>query len=528
MNILLVDDDRYIVKALQEKVHWSALGIKHVFSAYNMQQAQEIIKTQAIQLLISDIEMPRGSGLELLSWIRQENYEVQAIFLTNYADFNYAQKAIELSSFEYYLKPIEYDKLELIIKKAVNKINEKRQASALSPNDRYVLERTFWYDHLRKPQRTDEQQALFLQDSRRMGLQLASDERLLPIVVSLDIDFTQHTANELTWSELLKSAIDQVLVAQPAYRLGALFKIDTWSEKYFLLLKRSERLTGDFSLEMETLRQTLSQLTQQKIQLIVGNSANLDTILNQTKVLYDFLDQAVGHSQSVYLLQGKLPNLPAYQEEPFEITNFLLANSGQQLDDSLSQEMASFESQGLIALPVLKSLRLDITQKTGIYLDAKGILAHKLFQNVEHDFLLQRCYNSLEAFYSYLINYFETARNYIQLLDSKQSIAKILITYIDKHFTEDLNRKALAEVVYLSEDHLARLFKKETGQTLVNYITEKRLGLAKSLLLHSDEPIYQIASSVGYDNYSYFTKIFKKEVGVTPVEYRNTAQPHQR
>ena len=94
MKILLVDDDSYIIQALNEKIDWKGFGVNQVFSAYSMRQAQKFFKETEIDLLISDIEMPQGSGLELLAWIRQENYSTQAIFLTNYADFNYAQKAI--------------------------------------------------------------------------------------------------------------------------------------------------------------------------------------------------------------------------------------------------------------------------------------------------------------------------------------------------------------------------------------------------------------------------------------------------
>lgn len=524
MNILLVDDDRYIIKALQEKIHWADLGIQQVFSAFNMQQAQAVLKDQRIDLLISDIEMPRGSGLELLSWIRQEKYDVQAIFLTNYADFNYAQKAIELESFEYYLKPIEYDKLELIIKKAVRKILDKKQTTILNPNDRYLLERTFWYDHLRKPQRTAEQQASFIDDIQKMSIRLEPDQRLLPLIISLKVAFSELSASEITWSELLKTAVDDLLQMEFPYRLAALFKLDNCAEKYFLLLKIPQSQSADLPGKLKFFRERLAEITQHDIQIVAGETAILKTILPQTKLLYSFLEKTVGHAQSLYLLRGSLPELPSYHEIPIETANLLLSADSCQIRSELADQIKTFEFQGLVAAGVLKSLRLDITQKTGIFLDSKGILAHKLFQNPQHDYRLQRCYNSLEAFLEYLTYYFDTARDYIRLTESKQSIANILITYIDKHFTEDLNRKALAEIVYLSEDHLARVFKKETGQTLVSYITEKRLGLAKSLLLHSDEPIYQIASAVGYDNYSYFTKIFKKEVGVTPVEYRNSPQ----
>ena len=127
MNVLIADDDRFVVSALEQKIDWNSLGIENIYCAYNIRQARGFFTEHPIDILISDIEMPQGSGLELLAWISSEGYKVQTIFLTNFADFHYAQKAIELQSFEYYLKPIEFDKLELIIKKAIEKVKAGQQ-----------------------------------------------------------------------------------------------------------------------------------------------------------------------------------------------------------------------------------------------------------------------------------------------------------------------------------------------------------------------------------------------------------------
>lgn len=126
MNVLLVDDDYFVVAALEKKIDWKTLSIEQVYTAYSVAQARDILQQHSVQILICDIEMPQGSGLELLAWIREEQYGIQTIFLTNYADFNYAQKAIELQSFDYFLKPIEFDKLSLIISKAVYKAKEQQ------------------------------------------------------------------------------------------------------------------------------------------------------------------------------------------------------------------------------------------------------------------------------------------------------------------------------------------------------------------------------------------------------------------
>ena len=181
MNILLVDDDRFIIKALQETIHWEALGIEQVYTASSLSQAQAIIQSHPIALMISDIEMPQGSGLDLLAWVRSEKYDIQTIFLTNYADFNYAQKAIELQSFEYYLKPIDPDRLEFIIQKALNKIKRHKSAAQLAQQGQKEAE--FWHDYLRKPRPSQAEQ--LLQEVTKRGYRPKPHEDYLLVLITL-------------------------------------------------------------------------------------------------------------------------------------------------------------------------------------------------------------------------------------------------------------------------------------------------------------------------------------------------------
>lgn len=515
MNILLVDDDRYIIKALEEKIDWHVLGAIRIFTAYNMRKAQEVIKSETIDLLISDIEMPQGSGLQLLSWIRQEGYEIQTIFLTNYADFNYAQKAIELQSFEYYLKPIEFDKLALIIKKALKKIKDRRLQRSVK-EDFSMIESAFWHRYLRKPRYSDA--SSLLKYAAEQSLPVSQDTALISFIFSLHLTAEDITIAEQSWSQLFFELLKDVLTNFPELQLASLFKIENRFETYLTLF----RISSSFSdTQLKEFNKQLALRLEKPFQRITSGPTTAEIILENTQVLYDFCENYVGHDTHLYILHNELSELPDYHKLPLDLEKLML-NTDEKLTAELIQNMLlTYERYGLIKMNVLKSLRLDFLQKIDIYLDKKEILAHKLFQNSQHEFLSQRCYNSIEAFRDYLIYYIKTAQDYIRLAESNQSLANILVNYIDQHYAEEINRKTLSEIVFLSPDHLARLFKKETGETLINYITGKRIDKAKELLHYTEAPVYLIASQVGYDNYSYFSKIFKKETGFTPLDYRN-------
>ncbi len=458
MNILLVDDDRFIIEALREKIRWDRLKINNVYVANSLSQAQAIIKENPIHLMISDIEMPQGSGLELLSWVRNENYDIKTIFLTNYADFNYAQKAIELQSFEYYLKPINFEKLEFIIQKALDKITEQRPQA--SHETAFQTENNFWFEYLRKPRihRLEELQSELL----KRNLNLKEHQYFLTGVITLNISEADYAPEIPSWTSQLRKVLQAF--SNERYQLASMFKMEGLVDHY---------------------------------------------------VLYSATGQQVPYWNTIIPVSSDVDVL---QKKEVAINSITFSDS---LDESeLTKSLLHYISNGMIPKVILQKLHLDWTQQIGIYLDQNGISAHKLFQNAQHDFLFQRKFHSIESFGEYFTYYWSHARNFVTDAENQKNSIQRIIEYIDHHYKEDLSRSTLADMVYLSADHLARIFKKETGETLVKYITDKRINASKELLSGTKTPIAQVASEVGYDNYSYFTKIFKEKIGVSPGDYR--------
>ena len=92
--------------------------------------------------------------------------------------------------------------------------------------------------------------------------------------------------------------------------------------------------------------------------------------------------------------------------------------------------------------------------------------------------------------------------------------------YITEHIAEELSVEKLAKMVYLSQNHLTRSFKKKYGKTIVEYISDCRLNLAEELLKNTNLTVTMVSAKVGYPNYAYFTKQFKKHSGHSPRTFR--------
>ena len=103
---------------------------------------------------------------------------------------------------------------------------------------------------------------------------------------------------------------------------------------------------------------------------------------------------------------------------------------------------------------------------------------------------------------------------------SKNDEIRKAISYIDTNLTTNLTLEDVANHVYLSQFYFSRLFKKEIGVSFITYLNQQRIEQAKVLLTQSNLSIKSISQNIGYSQTSYFCKIFKELVGMTPVNYR--------
>lgn len=100
---------------------------------------------------------------------------------------------------------------------------------------------------------------------------------------------------------------------------------------------------------------------------------------------------------------------------------------------------------------------------------------------------------------------------------------KTVLSYIREHYTETMSIEELAGVCHFSQAHFMSFFKKFAGMTCVEYINHYRLSRVAAALAQSDQPVMEAAMENGFHNISYFNKLFRKEFGVTPREYRTEA-----
>lgn len=119
MTLLLVDDEPFVIQELANTMDARKLGLHQVLLAYNAVQAQSLFQQYQIDIIVTDVEMPQISGLELLAWVKANHPQTIGVILTCHSVFRYAQEALRLGCADYILKPVMIDDLEKTISRVI-------------------------------------------------------------------------------------------------------------------------------------------------------------------------------------------------------------------------------------------------------------------------------------------------------------------------------------------------------------------------------------------------------------------------
>ncbi|CAM4346824.1 AraC family transcriptional regulator [Paenibacillus alkaliterrae] len=254
---------------------------------------------------------------------------------------------------------------------------------------------------------------------------------------------------------------------------------------------------------------------------ILAATGKLEDINQVMKDLLSMNDMIIKYRNQTFLLEHYHQSEASYAPPDLTLLEQLLEqNKPDAFLEETSGYLHNISHTQMLNASVLSLFRLDMVQLVYAYLKSKEILAHKMYTGRTNDQLFMQSLNSIEDMENYLRYLVNTATEYRNFTEQPNSVVEEIKHHIRTHCGDDLSRTSLAEIVYLNPDYLARLFKKETGIPLGNYIIQARIKVAKHLLETTPLSVNTIASKVGYTNYSYFTKLFKQETGCTPVDYR--------
>ncbi|MBB3113121.1 two-component system response regulator YesN [Paenibacillus phyllosphaerae] len=480
-RVLIVDDEPWVAYGLSKLINWEELGFTVVGEAHDGLTAIALIEQNAPDVVVSDIRMPGLDGIELLEEIRKRGLDTSVIFVSGYSEFQYAQQALKLGAFDYLLKQVERGALQDTMSRLKEMLDDKRRLRAEPDsflNDLFDL--------------------LDPDSKMTIGAFLAGKGYRFehPHYRFISCQFPYATVTNIDQLSVTVEGIEYL-----SFRTGP--------NQTTLLVNYDESGAPITILDFITLH--LSDALHIGISSRFCSSDSLSKSYQEADIaLFSSLCSPDSRAVS-YKDRTPAPELTG---------------------DILQLELAVKEQRATRAKDLLEAIghsccRQDllIDQVTGIYNQLVSLI-HKYYgsgnvtQNIEYLTYdhVARHYGSYPKLFRSLEEVFESQADMEIVLSNDQ--VKEIMAYIDSRYSEDLILGDVAKHFSMSVGYLSSLIKKKTGTGYSEYITGKRLQRAKELLAEPRLSVQEIVQQVGYKDYFYFNKLFKKHVGVTPSKFR--------
>lgn len=523
INLLIVDDDMATIDAIKDSVHWEKLTIDNVFTSLDAAGAKKILSEEDIDIIVSDIEMPQESGIDLLKWVRENNIECEILFLTCHENFKYASSAINYNAAAYLTKPYNIDIMELTLQKIVIKLKQKRKLKKTSEYGAWMeknihLMKLDFFKALLDDEITSDKVEEEI-EKRHLDIDPQEKYRLIFIKLSNceeDIDRYEKSVYEF----ILEDFHSEILTDKTEN--DSVIKYHTEDNLSFITIceeKDDEALKKKCEKLIEISREYFKSI----LTCCIGSPCSL----------HEFSD--VKHK----LMKISDYNVKGFGKVFFEKDTLISpGNDGQILDLAKTAELVKSKVKGNLLLYLkqvfnelsaynklnqysLYLIKQEITQVVYADLMENGIHAAKLFCDDLSIKMAGRSIYSIVDMIRWVSYILEKTFSYEEEMQKSATIIEKINAYIRKHYSEDISRNEIAQAFFLTPEYISRLYKKKTGVNLKDYINEYRIEKAKELLKSFTSNVSEVAQIVGFDNYSYFSTLFKKFTGVSPKEYKS-------
>jgi len=516
-RVIIVDDEPIIRRGLRETIEWDSLGLEVAGEAADGAQALKLIEAIRPEILITDIRMPEMDGLALIREVRKLDYDVKITILSGYDDTYYLQTAIKLGVDNYLLKPIDNDELIGDLKNAVSEIEKEaevdlriRQGSELLRSNtlRRLVTGNISLDELKE-------KADFL------GLSVRA-ERYICAVCAMGRQSSTDVRERLSrfWVREMTGAV-------PGGERAAFLDGDG-NLTLVTALARAPEGREELTMALDNLVERAFR--EHGVALMIGAGrpvTRVEDIHLSYESALESLEYGVFMNNSGVIWYNGVPaaSLPpkAFDRIDAEKMKSLIRKGDQEgLKAWLDVEINALISESAPPVRQVHNLLMHIAVRmTDCF--------HELYGSVNAnvrplDFDFSRLF-ALRRFSDMRLWLFELCDGLFDanaaVLGKSASLAGMAAAYIAEHYREGVSLKQMAADLHVNTSYLGQVFRKETGSAFTDYVNALRIREAQRLLANPALKVYEIAEQVGFTDYHYFLKIFKKVTGTTPRDLRN-------
>ena len=526
-NIIIVDDEKTVRMGLKEFFQCCGMDIEVCAEADNGETAWGLIVENEPDVVLTDIKMPKMDGLELTKKIVSQYPDMKIVFISGYDDSEFLKQALKFKVVDYIFKPIDYKELDSVIRRVLNIVDEGKNArnkfremQEKIEKSMPVLKEKFFVNLVRNGYQSREN---LIKQAEFLNIRIDENARYCVMIAEFDDSMMVFDRiNECDRQCYSYGILNIFRELTDRYASGFVFENNPC--EYVAIINLRD---GDYSDRMyvfaDKLKAAVSSYVKYDISVGIGESVN---DIFDVSYSYELARKALKYK--LFLGKSKIIAIDSVTDTSKKLCSIdaaevvekaMTAEDEDTVKNAVSNVFSDLRRVRSTNKFYYQAIIIPMVLKAELMAENAGIEPSR--ENFIENFCKLDTLESMEklTLESLLCIYRE-----IQTFRQNKSTGAItaLKQILDKQYAENLKINELADLVYLSPTYLCLLFKQETNLTISEYRNRIRIERAKELLKDLHNKIYDISYAVGYENPSYFGLQFKKIVGVSPKEYRDS------
>lgn len=505
-RVMIVDDEVILRAGIVHLCDWSQYGIEIVAEASNGQEALTLIETCSPHVVITDIMMPVMDGIEFTKMMKKLYPHIKVVVLSSYSEFSYVREVFKYGVTDYLLKPtVSAEELITLIQTLCSDLSPAKLTVEPIKYDRSLVLNQ-WLQH----DGTMDATAL-----TELSLQFpASKFHMIKASTSLILMRTSYTQSQL----------EQMILDIAKDRLASLHYSVVFLKNELVVLFNYEE---DQYVFMEDSIQAFAEQVQETFTYIIFISSavfdQFDDILIQHEQLTPYLGKLFYFPHKAVVVQREI-NLDSDKVE-FDLNSFTTMLRILALDDAYTHLKAFFYE--VTQVQAYDDYSLKRICQNIVYTATSTMEQYKRHESSGSSSKLKRfknidLANDIEELEHIMSQFIDELKAMTPQVDHQQSmLLQQIYEYVHHNYANEISLTEMANHLHMNYSYLSSYFKQRTGENLTTYINRVRIDQAKHLLSNLDYSVSEVSRMTGFSEHNYFSKVFKKMTGLTPLEYRN-------
>ncbi|GIP28543.1 putative two-component sensor response regulator [Paenibacillus sp. J23TS9] len=525
-QVMLVDDDVMVLNFLEKLVPWNELGFELAGAYTNAHDAIRKCGEMVPDLIITDIGMPVLDGLSFIKQLQAGAAKTRFVILSCHDEFHFAQQAVQLGVQDYILKEsLSLERMKDILERVRGKMDDDRhlklhvdRLNYQANRSREALKEKWLRNLLSSPVLED---TTLYEQLQEYGLDITLGHF---IPVCCRIHRFQDAIVRYNSGDMVKFIVENTVEELLREEQNVIFFSYSAQEFFLLCACRKELISNPYDKMVQIsnhLQKAFTKYLKIEVSMLIGEMISSgEGIKRQLPKLLSSADDFFYSSGPVIVKSFDIAP-KVHQEDIFihyseysERLNHLLIEENGDIESVIKSFFEFIESRRFQPSNVKQfvwklALDLQLKLKFSIYFDT---------EKVQHDIAQMLNVSELR---DWLLKFMNEAVIHAEQISKKSKKSEIIDAqkYVQLNLHRKITLEEVADRLHLNLSYFSRLYKKETGENFIEHVTRMKMEKAKLLLLHPDHTVEKVALMLGYDNKSYFVKLFKQHFGLSPSQY---------